>query len=257
MLHRRRQRPVSPASRIVRHGRAGDFDDPGHAPPIAARPRAADPVGRDRRCAGRLDGVPRLDVGPRRGHGPARTRCRGRQRAGLPRLAVVGSCGRLLTMDATGGSVTPIGQPEITFSFPAWSPDGRGSRPSAAAPDDGSRRRLRGRGRRWPLRATPASSTPSADEPPFYLYWAPDGRRLTFLTTEPDGLALRIAPADGAPPSTVARKRRRSTGRGRILHICSLTAASAAWTGSSARSVPTVRLWNRRSSAPARSGRPG
>ena len=37
----------------------------------------------------------------------------------------------------------------------------------------------------------------STDRPPFYLYWAPDSRRLTFLTTEPDGLALRLAPADG------------------------------------------------------------
>ena len=45
----------------------------------------------------------------------------------------------------------------------------------------------------------------SADRPPFYLYWSPDGRALTFLTTEPDGLALRLAPADASAPAAIIR----------------------------------------------------
>src|SRR4029077_479554 len=46
----------------------------------------------------------------------------------------------------------------------------------------------------------------SADRLPFYLYWAPDSRRVTFLTSEPAGLALRIAPADASSPARSIRQ---------------------------------------------------
>src|SRR6266540_2188278 len=40
----------------------------------------------------------------------------------------------------------------------------------------------------------------SATARPFYLYWAPDGRTVSFLATESHGLSLRIVPAGtGAP----------------------------------------------------------
>ena len=45
----------------------------------------------------------------------------------------------------------------------------------------------------------------SGDQPPFYVYWSPDGRGLSFLTTEIDGLALRLAPADASAPAAVVR----------------------------------------------------
>jgi TolB protein len=124
--------------------------------------------------------------------------------AGSPRLAAVGTDGHLLTMAASGGSVTPVGRPEITFSFPAWSPDGSriaviGTSAGETAvdiftiPDDGA------------APSDPVVAYQSADRPPFYLYWAPDRQRLTFLTTEPSGLALRIAPADASAPASVLR----------------------------------------------------
>lgn len=120
------------------------------------------------------------------------------------RLAIVDSSGRLMTSDASGGSVVPYGAAGIAFTFPAWSPDGsrlavigqgvEGSgvyvftvRDAGAAGID------------------PAIVYRSTDRPPFYLYWAPDSRRVTFLTTEPDGIALRLAPADGSAPSAVIR----------------------------------------------------
>ena len=53
--------------------------------------------------------------------------------------------------------------------------------------------------------ADPAVVYQSPDRPPFYLYWAPDSRRLTFLTTEPNGLALRLAPADASAPAAIIR----------------------------------------------------
>jgi hypothetical protein len=35
---------------------------------------------------------------------------------------------------------------------------------------------------------------------PFYVYWSPDGRAVSFLVNENDVLSLRIAPADGGAP---------------------------------------------------------
>jgi TolB protein len=46
----------------------------------------------------------------------------------------------------------------------------------------------------------------SPDRPPFYLYWTPDSRQVTFLTTEPEGLAMRVAPADASLQATVVRE---------------------------------------------------
>ena len=51
----------------------------------------------------------------------------------------------------------------------------------------------------------PATVYSSADHPPFYLYWSPEGRRLTFLTTRTDGLALRLVPADGSAAASAIR----------------------------------------------------
>ena len=125
---------------------------------------------------------------------------------GASRIAVVGADGSLSTTDALGGSPVHYGEAGIRFSFPAWSPDGTriaalGEGQDAAAV--------------YVFTTAADAATPSApatvyrdpDHPPFYLYWAPDGKELTFLTTEPepDGLALRLAPADGSAPATVIR----------------------------------------------------
>lgn len=124
--------------------------------------------------------------------------------AGLPRLAVVGDDARLVTMDAMGGTVTPIGRPGIRFSFPAWSPDGSRIAVIGATSDETGI---------YVFPAATAGATPadpvviyrSSDHPPFYVYWSPDGRRVSFLTTEPAAVALRVAPADASAPATVVR----------------------------------------------------
>jgi WD40 repeat protein len=121
------------------------------------------------------------------------------------RIAVIDAAGGLSTTDAVGGSLVRYGGADVDFSFPAWSPDGTriavlGQRPDEAAvyvfttPGAG---------------ATPADPTivySSGDRPPFYVYWSPDGGALTFLTTEPNGIALRIAPADASAPAVVIRE---------------------------------------------------
>jgi TolB protein len=121
-----------------------------------------------------------------------------------PRLAVVGSTGALSTIDDQGGSVLVRDVPGVVFQFPAWSPDGM----RLAAIGQGPR----GTGI-YVFDAGPADLSPaeptliyeSGEQPPFYLYWTPDSAQVTFLTTEVDGLALRMAPADGTGSAYVVR----------------------------------------------------
>jgi TolB protein len=117
------------------------------------------------------------------------------------RLVVVDPDGRLLTTDAAGGAVVTHGAAGVRYTFPAWSPDS--SRIAAVGTaTDGTAVHVFAVGAPSASGAGDGAGDPTvvysaADRAPFYLYWAPDGRRLTFLTTEPEGLALRIAPADG------------------------------------------------------------
>jgi TolB protein len=120
------------------------------------------------------------------------------------RLAVVDTGGRLLTTDAAGGSVVPYGAAGTVFSLPTWSPDGSRIAAIGASADaigvDVFTVHAGG-----VAAVDPTVVYQSPDRPPFYLYWAPDSRRLTFLTTEPDGLALRLAPADASAPAAIIR----------------------------------------------------
>jgi TolB protein len=121
-----------------------------------------------------------------------------------PRLAVVGPTGALSTLDDRGGSIVAREVLGVAFQFPAWSPDG--ARLAAIGQGPGSTGV-------YVFDAGPADLAPadpvviyeSAEQPPFYLYWTPDSAQITFLTTEADGLALRMAPADGSGSAFVVR----------------------------------------------------
>jgi TolB protein len=122
------------------------------------------------------------------------------------RLAVVDAKGALVTMDGQGGSVVPYAAPGVAFQFPAWSLDG--SRIAAIGQSAGGSGMIdvltsRSAG---PGETDPLIIYQSPDRLPFYLYWRPDGRSLTFLTTEPTGIALRIAPADGSQTDVIVRQ---------------------------------------------------
>jgi TolB protein len=117
-------------------------------------------------------------------------------------LAYVDTQGGLHTIDdrIENDRVLPAGA--LTFQFPAWSPDGSrvaaiGSGPGGAGvfvfdalADD----------------PKPVTAFQDQSHPPFYLYWTPDGRQLTFLTSERDGLALRLAAANGSGVTSTIRR---------------------------------------------------
>jgi len=123
------------------------------------------------------------------------------------RLAIVDADGRLLTTDPASGSVVSHGAEGVRYSFPAWSPDGSRIAAVGTATDATAVHVFRigapGAGGEG---GDPTVIYRAADRAPFYLYWAPDGGRLTFLTAEPAGLALRIASADAGAPATIVRE---------------------------------------------------
>jgi TolB protein len=121
-----------------------------------------------------------------------------------PQLAIVDAAGALTWMDGLGGSPTSYAEPGVVFQFPAWSPDGTRIAAVGTGPAGGGVYIVRARAPNDPA-AVPIQIYESADRAPFYLYWTPDGRQVSFLTTEPDGLALRIAPADGSGSAYVAQ----------------------------------------------------
>ena len=143
-----------------------------------------------------VSGVVRLLGGPSNATAPTR-------------IAVVDAAGALTTMDDRGGSVVPHPVDGVSFVFPTWSPDGTRVAAVGGATDNGGVYvfQARGEGFADPVAATaPQVLYRSPDRPPFYLYWTPDSQKVTFLTTEPEGLAMRVAPVDASAEATVVRE---------------------------------------------------
>lgn len=118
-------------------------------------------------------------------------------------IAVVDDNGALSTMDDGGGSRVDYPAPGIFFGFPAWSPDGSRIAVTGEGPTDTAIYVYtvpRGGAGGPAAGGKPVVIYRSADRPPFYLYWTPDGRAVAFLATEATDISLRIAPADGSAP---------------------------------------------------------
>ncbi len=123
------------------------------------------------------------------------------------RLAYIDLDGALNVIDAARTSVAHVPSAGASFQFPAWSPD---ATRVAAIRSDSSGTSLDvfafpGAGSAGDASPAPTTLYTSVDRPVFYLYWSPDSRALAFLTTEPDGIALRRAPADATATATTVR----------------------------------------------------
>jgi TolB protein len=117
---------------------------------------------------------------------------------------MVDATGGLFTVDGAGRSTSLAVVPDSAFGFPAWSPDGSRIAAIRTGSADTTIEVFEvGRGDVAPSPSPPGAPVVvyrSATVPPFYLYWAPDGERVSFLATETDGISLRIAPVDGSAP---------------------------------------------------------
>jgi len=90
--------------------------------------------------------------------------------------------------------------PGVAFGSPVWSPDGSRIAAVGQGPDGASIYVFAAGRPASGGAARPVVVYRDPDHPPFYLYWTPDGRTLSFLANEPDGFSLRVAPADGSGP---------------------------------------------------------
>lgn len=121
------------------------------------------------------------------------------------RIAVVGPEGGLSTIAGDGTDARAYPVPGVAFQFPAWSPDGSHV---AAIGHDASQGSVFVVDDRATLAtmAAPIVAAGNSGQGPIYLYWSPDGRRIAFLTSEPNELALQVVSADGTEPAAVVRR---------------------------------------------------
>jgi TolB protein len=115
-------------------------------------------------------------------------------------IAMLGPSGSLAMVDSTGRSTVLSDGSSVAFGFPAWSPDGSRIAVVAAGANDASISVYTVGNRGAAPSPGPVVIHRSGTIRPFYLYWAPGGRSVSFLADEGTGLSLRTAPADGSAP---------------------------------------------------------
>jgi hypothetical protein len=128
---------------------------------------------------------------------PSASRRPGRPIASSGSIAVRSADGSLSLVDASGRATLLADASGGTFGFPTWSPDGTHIATVRARETSGADLVV--------FDAAAGASEPAvilSNEAiePFYLFWTPDSRAVSFLATEADVLSLRIAPRDGSAP---------------------------------------------------------
>jgi len=165
------------------------------APPVAAASGSAEPAASAESSAA-ASGAP---AGPTAQ--PTSTTVPGGAIGPSGGVAVLNTDGSLSVIDAASSRETLLATAdEGLFLFPAWSPDGtriaaiRNGQPDTEIEVFDAIHAETGE----PV--APKVLLKSSEIMPFYLSWSPDGKRVSYLANEANGLALRIVPADGSAP---------------------------------------------------------
>jgi Tol biopolymer transport system component len=112
---------------------------------------------------------------------------------------LLGHDGSLSIIDASGRSHLLADASAGVYGFPTWSPDGtkiatvRSTQSAAALVVFDAAAGAA-------LPAEPRVIFDRSTAAPFYLFWTPDSKAVTFLASEGGALSLWIAPADGSAP---------------------------------------------------------
>jgi len=175
-------------------------------PALTGRPEAAAPPGGPPPSAVAVVPLPVASLSPSHrpspggtSASPTSTTLPGGPFAAAGSMAVLGNDGSLSLVEATGRSTVLAPAGDTPIGFPAWSPDGSRiaairSRPENTILVFDAKRAASGQ----PVK--PVVIFRSSVIGPFYLSWTPDGRRVSYLAEDPDGLSLRVARADGSGP---------------------------------------------------------
>jgi TolB protein len=113
-------------------------------------------------------------------------------------IAALREDGALSIIQADGRSVVLTDPARATFGFPTWSPDGARIALVRTSLDDISIVVIDARQLEQGRSVSPTTIFRSTSIAPFYLYWTPDGRDVSYLASEGDQLALRTSAADGS-----------------------------------------------------------
>jgi dipeptidyl aminopeptidase/acylaminoacyl peptidase len=107
------------------------------------------------------------------------------------------SDGSLAIVDASGRAFELQGAGDAMYGFPAWSPDGRRIATTLTGTNEISILVIDTQRVEQGQAVTPTTIFHSTSVAPFYLFWTPDGRDVSFLASEGDVLTLRTAASDG------------------------------------------------------------
>ncbi|MGB3716324.1 MAG: hypothetical protein WA996_18025 [Candidatus Promineifilaceae bacterium] len=112
------------------------------------------------------------------------------------RIAYIAADQQLYTSAPDGSDRNKITGNGRSYQFPAWSPDGS----QIAVVSEDTLYSFQDRDGAEESGAFNILYQDEADRP-FYLYWAPDGSEVSFLTNHADGLALHLATVEPTPQS--------------------------------------------------------
>jgi len=111
---------------------------------------------------------------------------------GVNRITYVGTDQQLYTTTQDGTNLNRITGIDGSYQFPVWSPDGS----RIAIVSDENLYSFQDQDGAEEAGAYEILYQDDSDRP-FYLYWAPDGSEISFLTNHADGLALYLATVGG------------------------------------------------------------